>query len=69
VENLHDDANVNRPWEIIRDINISAKASQGYYELKKLKLWFNKGCSKQAKLQWLKDPSQINVNNLEQNKT
>jgi hypothetical protein len=34
--------------------------------LKKHKLWFNKGCSKlldqrkQAKLQWLQDPSEIN---------
>jgi hypothetical protein len=44
-------------------INISAKGSLGYYELKKHKPWFNKGCSKlsdqskQAKLQWLQDPS------------
>jgi hypothetical protein len=58
---------INRAWEIIReDIKISAKESLGYYELKKHKPWFDEGCSelldqrKQAKLQWLQDPSEIN---------
>jgi hypothetical protein len=38
--------------------------------LRKHKPWFNKGCSKlldqrkQAKSQWLQDPSEINVDNL-----
>jgi hypothetical protein len=32
--------------------------------LKKHKPWFDKGCSKQAKLQWLQDPSEINGDNL-----
>jgi hypothetical protein len=47
-----------------------AKENLGYYELKKHKPWFNKGCSelldqkKQAKLQWLQDPSKINGDNL-----
>jgi hypothetical protein len=42
----------------------------GYYELKKHKPWFDDGCSKlldqrkQVKLQWLKDPSEINGDNL-----
>jgi hypothetical protein len=42
----------------------------GYFELKKHKPWFGGGCSKlldqrkQAKLQWLQDPSEINGNNL-----
>jgi hypothetical protein len=44
--------------------------SPGYYELKKCKPWFDAGCSKlldqrkQAKLQWLRDPSEINGDNL-----
>jgi hypothetical protein len=48
----------------------SARESLGYYELKKTKRWFDEGCSKllhhrkQAKLQWLQDPSEINGNNL-----
>jgi hypothetical protein len=51
------------------NIKISAKESRGYYELKKRKAWFE-GCSKllhqrkQAKLQWLQDPSEINGDNL-----
>jgi hypothetical protein len=38
--------------------------------LKKLKPWFNEGCSKlldqekEAKLQWLQDASQVNLDNL-----
>jgi hypothetical protein len=61
----------NRAWETIREnIKISAKESQGYYELKKHKPWFDKGCSelldqrKQAKLQWLQEPSKITGDNL-----
>jgi hypothetical protein len=62
---------INRAWETIRkNIKISSKESLGYYELKKHKPWFNKGCSElldqrnQAKLQWLQDPSKINGDNL-----
>jgi hypothetical protein len=62
---------INRAWETIRDnIKISAKESLSYYELKKHMPWFNKGCSKllnqwkQAKLQRLEDPTQINGDNL-----
>jgi hypothetical protein len=46
------------------------KESLGYYDLKKHKLWFDEGCSKllhrkkQAKLQWLQHPSEINGGNL-----
>jgi hypothetical protein len=52
------------------NIKISAKDSLGYFELKKHKPWFDEGCSKlleqrkQAKLQWLPDPSEINEDNL-----
>jgi hypothetical protein len=55
---------------IIENIKISAKESLGYYELRKHKSQFDEGCSelldqsKQAKLQWLQDPSEINGNNL-----
>jgi hypothetical protein len=42
----------------------------GHYELKRHKPWFDEGCSellcqwKQAELQWLQDPSEINGDNL-----
>jgi hypothetical protein len=62
---------VNKAWETIREnINISAKESLGYYEPMENKSWFNEGCSKlldhrkQAKLQWLQDPSEVNGDNL-----
>jgi hypothetical protein len=58
LENLDDDVDINRAWEtILEKIKILAKASLDYYELKKHKPWFDKGCSKlldqrkQAKLQ------------------
>jgi hypothetical protein len=58
-------------WEAIREnIKISGKGSLGYYELKQRKPWFDEGCSKlldqrkQAKVQWLQDPSEINGDNL-----
>jgi hypothetical protein len=56
---------INSAWETIRE-----KDSLGYYELRKHKPWFDEGCSelsdlgKQAKLQWLQDPREINENNL-----
>jgi hypothetical protein len=61
---------INSAWETIREnINISTKESLSYFELKKHEPWFDKGCSKldqrkQAKLQWLHDPSEINGDNL-----
>jgi hypothetical protein len=58
-------------WKMITDnINISAIENVAHYELKKHKPWFDKGCSKlldpskQAKLQWLQDPSEVNGDNL-----
>jgi hypothetical protein len=58
-------------WEIFREnIKISAKENLGYYELKQHKPWFDEGCSKlldqrkQAELQWLQDPSEINGDKL-----
>ncbi|PNF21339.1 hypothetical protein B7P43_G02097 [Cryptotermes secundus] len=52
------------------NIKISAKERLSYYELKKRKPWFDERCShllhkrKQAKLQCLQDPSELNGDNL-----
>jgi hypothetical protein len=58
---------INRAWETYgENIKISVKEILGYFELKKNKPWFDEGCSKlldrrkQAKLQCLQDPSEIN---------
>jgi hypothetical protein len=71
LENLDTEVGVNRAWETIREnMKISAKERSGYYELKKHTPWFDEGCSKllqqrkQAKLQWLQYPSEINGDNL-----
>jgi hypothetical protein len=71
LEDLDTEVELNSAWETIRkNINISAKESLGYFELKKHKPWLEEGCSKllderkQAKLQWLQDPSKINGDNL-----
>jgi hypothetical protein len=71
LEDLNAEVEINSAWEIIREnIKVSAKESLGYYELKKHKPWFDQACSKlvdqtkQAKLQWLQDPSEINGDNL-----
>jgi hypothetical protein len=68
---LNAEVEINSAWEMAREnIKISAKESLGYFELKKHKPWFDKRCSKlvdqrkQAKLQWLQDPSDINGGNL-----
>ncbi|PNF24543.1 hypothetical protein B7P43_G05401, partial [Cryptotermes secundus] len=68
---LDTEVDVNKAWKTIREnIKISTKYSLGYYELKKHKPWFDEGCSKlsdqrkEAKLQWLQDPSAINWDNL-----
>jgi hypothetical protein len=68
LENLDTEVYINRALETIREnIKISAKESLGYCELKKHKPWLDEGCSKlldkrkRAKLQWLQDPSEINV--------
>jgi hypothetical protein len=59
---------INSAWETIREnIKTSSKKNLGYFELKKHKPWFDERCSdqrKQAKLQWLQDPSEINGDNL-----
>jgi hypothetical protein len=71
LEDLDTEVEINSAWETIRDnINISVKESLCYFEFKKHKPWFGEGCSKlldqrkQAKFQWLQDPSEINGDNL-----
>jgi hypothetical protein len=71
LEDLDTEVEINSAWETIREnIKISAKESLCYFEFKKYKPWFDEGCSKlvdqrkQAKLQWLQDPSEINGDNL-----
>jgi hypothetical protein len=71
LEDLDAEVDINSAWEtIIENVNVSAKGSLGYYELKNHKLWFNERSSKlldqgkQAKWQWLQDPSKISMDNL-----
>jgi hypothetical protein len=70
LENLNVD-DVNRSWENIKEnIKTSAKDSPGMHELKQHKPWFDKECvdslhqRKQAKMQWIEDPSRSNVENM-----
>ena len=69
--NISDDGDINRAWENIKEnIKTSAKDSLVLHELKQHKPWFYEEClhfldeRKQAKLQWIQDPSQRNVHNL-----
>jgi hypothetical protein len=71
LEDLDTEVEINNMWERIREnIIISVKESLGYHETKQHKPWFDEGCPKllyqrkQAKLQWLQDPSEINGDNL-----
>ena len=71
LENLYDSQDTNRAWENIKqNIKTSAKESLGLCELKQHKPWSDEEClgfldqRKQAKMQWLKDPTQSNVDHL-----
>jgi hypothetical protein len=71
LEDLEAEVEINSAWETIREnIKISDNESLGYFELKKHKPWFDEICSqllyqrKQAKFQWLQDPSEVNGDNL-----
>jgi hypothetical protein len=71
LDNLNDREDVNRAWENIRgNIKISAKETLGLYTQKQHKPWFDEECSqvlgqrKQGKMQWLKNPNQSNLDNL-----
>jgi hypothetical protein len=72
LENFDGNVDMNRAWENIREsIKTSAKESLGHYELHQHKPWFDDECSKlidrrkQAKLQWLQNPSQVNGDNMD----
>ena len=69
--NISDDGDTNRAWENIKEnIKNSANESLGLHELKQHNPWFDEEClhfvdeRKQAKLLWVQDPSQRNVDNL-----
>jgi hypothetical protein len=71
LENIGAELDINRTWENNREnINISAKESPGYYKLKKHKpcvrrrMLKNYDQRRQAKLQRLHDPTEINVTKL-----
>jgi hypothetical protein len=71
-ESLDESFDINKAWEGIREImKTSAKDNLGYHRLKHNKPWFDDKCSKlidqckQAKLQWLQNPSQISGDNLQ----
>ena len=70
-ENVNEDKDINRGWESIKkNIKTSATESLGMHEVKQHKPWFDEEClgildqRKQAKMQWIQDPSQSNVDNL-----
>jgi hypothetical protein len=71
LESLDESFDIYNALESIRDnMKTSAKDNSGYHRLKHNKPWFDDECSKltdqrkQAKLQWLQNPSQINGDNL-----
>jgi len=71
LKNLNGDEDVDKTWENIKEnIQTSAKESLGLHQLKQNKPWFDEEClgfldqRKQAKIQWTQDPSQSNVDNL-----
>jgi hypothetical protein len=71
LENFNNDGDKNRAWENIKEnIKTSAKESLGLHEWKQHKPWFDEEClgfldqRKQAKMQWMQDPRQSNVENL-----
>jgi hypothetical protein len=71
-ESLDESFDINNGWESNREnIKISAKENLGYHRLKHNKPRSDDECSKlidqwkQAKLQWLQNPSQINGDNLQ----
>ena len=70
MDNLNGDENVNRAWENIEEnITASARESLGLHKWKQHKPWFDKEYvdfldqRKQAKMQWIQDPSRSNVDN------
>ena len=71
LDNSNDSEDINRASKSTKEnIKTSAKESLGLYELKQHKSLYDEEClgfldqRKQAKMQWLQDPSQSNVDNI-----
>jgi hypothetical protein len=71
LDNLSGDEDINRAWKSIKEnIKPSDKDSLGRHEMKQHKPWFHEEClgildqRKQAKMQWIQDPCQSNIDNL-----
>jgi hypothetical protein len=72
LQTLDESFDINNAWESIREnIKTSVIDNLGYQKLKHNIPWFDDECSKlidqrkQAKLQWLQNPNQINRDNLQ----
>ena len=68
MENANDEEDVNRTWENIKEnIRTSAEESLDLHEFKHTKTWFDEEClgffdqRKRTNMQWIQDPSQSNV--------
>jgi len=71
VKNLSNDEDLNRVWKYMKEnIKTPTKESLALQELKQHKPWFDEECfgfldqRKLAKMQWIREPSQSNVDNL-----
>jgi hypothetical protein len=71
LENLSDSEDINRAWENIKEnLKFSANKTLGLNGQNHHTPWFDKECSqvlgqrKQAKMQWLQNPNQSNLDNL-----
>ena len=71
MENLTYSEDINRAWKNAKEnVQISANKTLGLCERKKQKPRFDEKCShflgqrKQAKMQWLQNPNQNNLDNL-----
>jgi hypothetical protein len=70
LENLSDGKDINRAWENIKENIKTTKKCPGVHKLKQHKPWFDEEClhfidqRKQTKMQWLQDPSQSIVDNM-----
>jgi len=65
------DEDINRAWENIKEnIKTSSTESLGMHEMKHHKPWFDEEClgtldqRRQAKMQWIQDSSQSNIDTL-----
>jgi hypothetical protein len=70
LENISDSEYINRAWENIKEnIKTSVKERLDVQELEQHKPWFDECLGfldqrKQVKIQWVQDPSQSNVDNV-----